>query len=307
MNKTILIVHQGALGDLVLCFPALIALRKYFQTIHILCQNRLGKLSCRLGLTDRHFPIESAASASLYADSPAPEVREMLMHYDAVVLFSFSQQLYQTILRLTQKNVYLIAPRPHIGKKTHVSRHILSGLADCGLLKSDDISPIIQDFRYENADPEKILIHPGSGSPRKNWHVSNFIRIYELLKAQGKKPEFVLGPAEESLAATLQNLGTIHQDSDITEFADLLRNAGGFIGNDSGATHLAAFLGLPVMAIFGPSDPDRWKPLGRAVNVLRAATSCSPCFETNTKNCDKPDCFISPQQFSARIHITHNT
>jgi len=96
----------------------------------------------------------------------------------------------------------------------------------------------------------------------------------------------------------LQNIGIIHQHSDITEFADLLRHAGGFIGNDSGATHLAAFLGLPVIAIFGPSDPDRWKPLGRAVKVLRAAVSCSPCFETNTKNCDKPDCFILSQQFS---------
>jgi ADP-heptose:LPS heptosyltransferase len=297
MDKTFLLVHQGALGDLVLCFPALIALKKYVQSIHLLCQNRLGKLSCHLGLTDRHFPIESALFASLYADSPASEVREMLMQYDAIVLFSFSQQLCQTIRRITEKDVYLIAPRPALGQKIHVSRHILSGLADCGLLKSDDISPIIQDFRYKNADPAKILIHPGSGSPRKNWHVSNFIRVYELLEAEGKKPEFVLGPAEESLAEDLKNIGIIHQHSDLPELADLLRHTGGFIGNDSGATHLAAFLGLTVTAIFGPSDPERWKPLGRAVRVLRAKTSCSPCFEISTKNCDKPECFESADFF----------
>lgn len=291
MNNKVLIVHQGALGDLVLCFPALAALKKYFQYIHLLCQDRLGKLSAHLGLAERHFPIESAVFASLYAESADPKVREMLMRYDAIVLFSFSQQLRKSICRITKKDSYLIAPRPDISQKIHVSRHILSGLAGCGLLRPNDIIPIIHDFRYENADPAKILIHPGSGSPRKNWHLSNFIRVFESLTIQDKKPEFVIGPAEELLKTDLKNIGITHQHSDLTEFADLLKNAGGFIGNDSGATHLAAFLGVPTAAIFGPSDPDRWKPVGRSVKVLRAATSCSPCFETSPKNCDKPECF----------------
>ena len=55
--------------------------------------------------------------------------------------------------------------------------------------------------------------------------------------------------------------------------AGLIACADLYIGNDSGLTHMAAALGAPTVAVFGPTDPGTWRPLGRVVRVLRGAAS----------------------------------
>ena len=59
-EKNLLIIHQGALGDFILTFPAISRLRKYFKPIDVLCQSQLGKLAGTLGLTENWFPTEAA-------------------------------------------------------------------------------------------------------------------------------------------------------------------------------------------------------------------------------------------------------
>jgi len=70
----------------------------------------------------------------------------------------------------------------------------------------------------------------------------------------------------------------------------ILKQSGGFIGNDSGISHLAGFLGIPAVVIFGPSNPKRWKPFGRSFEVLRPETDCTPCFETGKMDCKEMKC-----------------
>ena len=55
--------------------------------------------------------------------------------------------------------------------------------------------------------------------------------------------------------------------------ARILRKAAAYVGNDSGITHLAAALGVPVAALFGPTDPNRWAPRGRDVQILMQPVS----------------------------------
>jgi ADP-heptose:LPS heptosyltransferase len=57
-------------------------------------------------------------------------------------------------------------------------------------------------------------------------------------------------------------------DKPLVELAQRLLSCSGYVGNDSGITHLAALLGLPTLALFGPSDPCIWRPYGRAVHVV---------------------------------------
>ncbi|MEW5984934.1 MAG: glycosyltransferase family 9 protein [Acidobacteriota bacterium] len=64
---------------------------------------------------------------------------------------------------------------------------------------------------------------------------------------------------------------------DLVELAAVLRRCRLFLGSDSGPMHLAAAVGTPVVAVFGPSSPVRWGPLGGAVAVARADLPCSPC------------------------------
>jgi ADP-heptose:LPS heptosyltransferase len=301
-DTNLLIIHQGAIGDFILTFPAVIRLQAYYRSIDVLCQSRLGKLAKALGLAENWHPLEAGCWASLFTDQIDPKTRALLKPYGQIVLFSLSGQLEQSLHRATDKAVCRIPPRPPVHERIHVAQFVLDNIYSCGLIKKtdtalDDVPLPVRKGRSQNS--RKILLHPGAGSIRKRWPVSKFIQVETMLKHDGLKPEFVLGPAEENLADELQRPDRlVHMLDDLPELAVLLESAGGYIGNDSGASHLAAYLGLPTTVIFGPADPARWTPIGRTVSIVRPALHCRPCFETDTANCDDPQCLggISPHE-----------
>ena len=67
-NKNLLIIHQGALGDFILIFPAIIRLKQYYEVIDVLCQSGIGKLAKAVGLVDKWYPLEAAYVASLFTN-----------------------------------------------------------------------------------------------------------------------------------------------------------------------------------------------------------------------------------------------
>ena len=291
--ENLLIIHQGALGDFVATFPAIIRLKRHFHQVDVLCQSKLGKLACLLNIAEKHFPLESAAFASLYTDAVNPAVQNILTVYHAIVLFSYSEQLELTIRKISGRKVRRIRPRAEVSQPVHITEHILSNLVKYKLLEKSDSDISHTDKRDRLYDPGKIWLHPGSGSRRKNWGISNFMEIERMLRSEDMKPEFILGPGEHFLKEILEkNHSRVHIISDLTEIVSFFKKAGGFIGNDSGLSHLAAFMGVPTVAIFGPSDPTRWQPVGQSVKIVRPSDlDCSPCFETNKDNCDKMECF----------------
>ena len=293
-NANLLIIHQGALGDFILTFPAISRLQKYYHPIDVLCQNQQGQLAKSLGLAQDCYPSEAAYFASLFSDRIDPKIRAILAQYENIILFTRSDDLAQSIKRVTANLSCRLAPKPAARQRVHVAEFVLESIFNCGLITRadatlDDIpGAVIADHRRKR---DKILLHPGAGSTRKRWPVSNFIQVEASLKADGLKPEFVLGPAEENLAPELQDpQRPVHVPDNLPQLAALLKSAGGYIGNDSGASHLAAYLGLPVAVIFGPADPKRWAPVGRAVKIVRPGLPCRPCFETEPANCDEPQC-----------------
>ena len=100
-----------------------------------------------------------------------------------------------------------------------------------------------------------IACHPFSGSAKKNWPLENFLSLSRHVPVR-----YCVGP-EQSLEGGLR----------ITALDDLaawLATADAYIGNDSGITHLAAAIGLPVLALFNSTDPAVWAPRGPLVRVL---------------------------------------
>ncbi len=295
----LLIIHYGALGDIICTFPGLIQLRRKFQCIDILSQHKIGKLTCALHLTDQCFPLESAIFSSFYTDAMPSQVQDFLKSYREIIIFSHSRSLKSKISSLTGTEVHFISPRPDVNQSIHIHKYILSHLILKGLIENKEMNELLKTHKKTSLS-NQIWIHPGSGSPRKNWDISNFIEIDRLLQVQGMIPEFILGPAEHFLAEPLSKK---FQKKccvifDLMEVLELFHEGGIFIGNDSGLTHLSAFMGLRTIAIFGPSDPKRWIPLGPAVKVIRpAGLACDPCFETQKSNCDTLECLnrISPQ------------
>jgi heptosyltransferase-3 len=297
-DSSLLIIHQGALGDVVMTFPAIIALRKKFGRLDILCQGQVGKLAARLGLVDKGYPLEAAYFATLFSNPVDKKIKAILAGYSTILLFSFASDLKKSIRQISDDRCFQIPPRPPAREKIHVTEFILKNLFDGGLLETCDSHNqhfTRQERHFSDSagrvDSSKILIHPGSGSIRKRWPLARFLELADILEKKGLQPQFICGPAEQDLADELVKQNRpIHGLGELTDLADLLESAGGYIGNDSGVSHLASFLGLPSVVIFGPTDPQRWKPPGPRVQTVRPELDCNPCFEIEPENCPEPRC-----------------
>ena len=105
---------------------------------------------------------------------------------------------------------------------------------------------------------------------------------------------FTLGPADEHLHERMQSLdalaSSIISDLGLMELASVLSHAQCYVGNDSGVTHLAAALGVPTVAIFGPTDPAVWAPLGSHVTVVQGRCPRGPCSREARTECDNQVC-----------------
>ncbi|WP_373499595.1 glycosyltransferase family 9 protein [Desulfococcus sp.] len=301
----LLVVHPGALGDLVATFANLLRLKQRRPGgIDGVCQEHLGRLAVDLGIFRRAFAVEAAAFAGLYSDAPGPAeaaLAAFFRPYRAVVLFSSAPALEAGVSRVFRRPVYRIPPRPPAVLPVHIHDHVFARLAAAGLLDpADGEAPFPEGFPTLNTKPcqggrgKTILIHPGSGSPRKNWPLERFVALACRLRREGMVPEFIAGPAEPHLVTQIredESGWTVHAPAALTDLRRLLAAGDGYVGNDSGVSHLAAFLGVPTLALFGPSDPVRWQPRGRALSILTASGNvCEPCFEREATNCDGTPC-----------------
>jgi ADP-heptose:LPS heptosyltransferase len=76
----------------------------------------------------------------------------------------------------------------------------------------------------------------------------------------------------------------------LDELAAILKQCDFYVGNDSGITHLAAAVGTPVVALFGPTDPRVWGTRGKHVSILHGKTDCSPCSREKMQVCPEQRC-----------------
>ncbi len=139
---------------------------------------------------------------------------------------------------------------PLAGELTHAADFFLkqAGCEGPGVPRLDCPRGAQRDF---------IAIHPFSGSPRKNWPLD---RYQELAHQVGGPVQWCAGPEEQLEGAV--------RITNLYELACWLATAKVYIGNDSGITHLAAAVGVPVVAIFGPTDPAVWAPRGEQVHII---------------------------------------
>jgi len=146
------------------------------------------------------------------------------------------------------------------------------------------------------SDDLLVAIHPGSGSRAKNWPVANFLDLAsDLVEAYKAQILFVVGPGEEGIKQDLlrpvRSKRLVILDSlPLPVLGAILERCCGFVGNDSGITHMAAAVGIPVVTIFGPSDPGRWAPKGEKVSLVRRGLSCSPCGREFMSRCESRQC-----------------
>jgi hypothetical protein len=192
---------------------------------------------------------------------------------DVVVAYTRSAPVLETLGRHARR---LVArdPAPPAGGP-HASLWLAGALSGLGIDTRGDPPPLRFTER-EAADaevatsrlpPAFLAVHPGSGAAAKNWPFDRFVDAARRLSS-GRRWLLVLGPAEEHLAPPGDAL--VARTVPLRRLGAMLARAGLLLGNDSGVAHLAAACGTRTLALFGPTDPARWAPVGRAVDTLRA-------------------------------------
>ncbi len=138
-----------------------------------------------------------------------------------------------------------------------------------------------------------IVMHPGTRWDTKHWPPESFAALAdELTRGRQARVVFTGSPADRPLISRILSLiQTPAEDlsgrTDLKALARLFYQADVAVTTDTGPMHLAAAVGTPVAAVFGPTAPWRTGPFGRQHRVIRAGLSCSPCFR---RRCPTPEC-----------------
>lgn len=152
----------------------------------------------------------------------------------------------------------------------------------------DPIAESAIDLRlHELGISEFAILNPGAGWGAKQWPAARYGELARALADQGLQSIVNYGPGEESLARAAEAVsgGTaVALSFSISELIALTRRARLFIGGDTGPMHLAAALGIPVVALFGPTDPARNGPFATRNVVLR-----DPASRTSLSHRNDPD------------------
>ena len=144
-------------------------------------------------------------------------------------------------------------------------------------LPCDPIAQAAVELRLHNLGiGEFAILNPGAGWGAKQWPAERYGAVAKALAAEGVRPIINYGPREAAVATTAESASggaAVALSFSISELIALTRKARLFIGGDTGPMHLAAALGVPVVALFGPTDPVRNGPFGTRSIVLRHAVS----------------------------------
>jgi heptosyltransferase-3 len=153
----------------------------------------------------------------------------------------------------------------NVDRTVHTAEHLASAVFFLGVPQCEIPRAILYATPKPRPHPYAVL-HPLASAPEKTWPSPNFLAVAEHIQRNlGLDPIFIAGPGE-SLAAFERY--TCIAGASLEEVKSLLAGAALFAGNDSGPAHMAAAFGVPVVVLFGASDPAIWYPWQTASAVL---------------------------------------
>jgi len=300
------ILQPGALGDCILTLPLVKILKEGLNLggVDIIGHTEyIGAFpgrSCVDGVrsmdsTELHRMFVEPARFDLADWDPLINIFAV---YSWIVTFlgepgsNFEQNLIFTANCSHSAEIITLSMKPPDDGKRHVAEFYVQQFAGQSSLPAEQAKVAMSDvlIRVTEADRDcgvelldqaeidlsrkLVVIHPGSGGQRKCWHLENFVSLAQGLRESGLEVLFLLGPAEmERLRpaeeARLYVAARCVGHLSLAQVVGLLSGADAFVGNDSGVTHLAAGMGLRTFAMFGPTDPALYRPIGPAVTVFQ--------------------------------------
>ena len=292
------LVDREGLGDVMLKRPFLMALRSAFPE-HEVWWIATHQSSMEDELRSLMAPHVAKVMTRAALDGPAgPLIRRLRALPPFERVFDSRTKVSTVALarfNLTHHGFYCCLPGyllcdgrpPGRTRPRHIAARMTS-LISCATGRPADPPPPLVASTAAQAEARAALpdgpiyvgVAPGSRQPSKNWPLARFCDAALRLAAAGVTPVFFLGPqegdVESAIAAAAPDVRIIRAkpSSAATDGLDqLIAHAGrlsALLANDNGVGHLMGAAGVPVVSLFGPTDPARWVPVAPANRFLRA-------------------------------------
>ncbi len=284
--RRVLIVRLGSLGDAVLSVPALRIIDHWLRSlpepppVTVLGREFGREIFPRALPIDRYLSFDSVELLPLFStETDLPDsTYDLLGRPDFAIIWLREYHPLANKLSDAGCRVVLAGESFPNDDLTHMSDHLcllLKPLGVTGLDGSDLPIPSVEQSKGlemvgKRPDDRRLaLIHPGSGSWRKNWPAGEFARLMEELTEQGWSLRVLRGPADEESVDGLVRVWDgrpvqIITPESVCDLCGVLAAFDLVVSNDSGVAHLSAALGRPTVAVFGPTNAYRWAPRGSA-------------------------------------------
>jgi heptosyltransferase III len=264
-GAAILIVHPGALGDVLQAVPALLGLRATTGGASLVFagQPRFGRLLVGLGVVQAARDFEGLGLSALFADTPLPDALADLPRRFGRIVSWFGSRDPTYPARLTALGAEAIVAPPVPGDEIPVWRHLVSTLAAWGVESPAPLVPL--RAAGAGAVRDVLVVHPGGGGAWKQWPAARYARVIGALLEHRRLEVMVhQGPADaeaaRGLLALLGDRARPLVEPELPELAAVLAGARVYLGGDSGISHLAATVGAPSVILFPPATRRRWGP-----------------------------------------------
>lgn len=289
MTTYVLLIRPGAIGDTLLLLPVIQAMREQSKSLlHITLIGNATVLPLALacGVIDEAYDYQDRRWANLFSTDATRIQHDTVIQRSERVICWLRDPDGIVRRNLQVAGIQQITVVPGRSLADNGEEHCIEYLARTAGLRWT-FAQDGQDTRLflpgecSVQGKRSIAVHVGSGGASKCWPLERFVAVIQALWQRAISVLVLAGPAEyerlEQLRKLLNSppapeLVRILVDMPLLLVAEELRLCRGYLGNDTGLTHLAGLLGVPVVALFGPSCPGVWHPPGPAVRVLSRST-----------------------------------
>ncbi len=324
--RHILFIKPSSLGDIVHAMPACAAIHRAYPKARLtwLVKRKWAGLVERIDGVDRVWPVESTLKGWLSQVSPLRAERFDLvvdlqgLFRSAAIGWLGGSSLLVGFANGREGSPWFYSRRVPVPQlEMHaVDRYLLVAKA-VGAVESGapEFRFHIPQTDYEEVDgllnrsgitPETrwVAMNVSARWPTKRWPAASFAEVADRLQQDGSGAAVMIGAPDEraDVAAVIGMMKTPAIDlagaTTVGLLPALLSRASLLITNDSGPMHIAAAVGTPVVALFGPTSAARTGPYGLGHRVLTTELSCRPCLSRTCQNPVQLECLtrISPEQ-----------